>query len=153
MEGGYQQETTMEFVTSVLIQAAAILGSKALEESARISVREGWDSVKAAIKRKFGTASVAATVLEELPAAASVVAEVPAAARTAAISSLVNQLQSLRLDEDSDLKMLVQRLEAILQSSVPQSLLQPAPVVFNNEGMQAEKVFQHSHFIGPVTFN
>jgi hypothetical protein len=116
-------------------------------------VREGWDSVKAAIKRKFGTASVAATVLEELPAAASVVAEVPAAARTAAISSLVNQLQSLRLDEDSDLKMSVQRLEAILQSSVPQSLLQPAPVVFNNEGMQAEKVFQHSHFIGPVTFN
>jgi len=142
----------MDFVTGVLMQAAIILGSKALEESARISVREGWDALKEAIKRKFGTSSHAATVMEELPAAASIVAELPPANNDAVIGSLAHRLQGLKLEADSDLQALVQRLDTILKSSVPANALQAASTVVNRT-IYAKTVLEGANFNAPVTFN
>jgi hypothetical protein len=137
----------MDFVADVLIQAATILGSRGLEEAAQISVREGWDALKDAIKRKFGATSTAVAVLEELPAA-SVVTNVPAKSGDTAISSLKTRLQTLNLDDDDDLLALAQRLQVIIKAVAPRT-----STVYNNNNVSADQIFQGTSFNGPVTFN
>lgn len=96
---------------SILLAAAAVLGTKTVEESTKHAVADLWSALKAAIKSRRGADSSELQVLadvEQLPAGQS-----PSPA-------LATRVSALRLADDPEVAALLLRVESLLAQRAPE---------------------------------
>lgn len=98
---------------SILLAAASVLGTKAVEESTKLAVAELWSSLKSLVKGKRGVDSPALEVINEIEHHP---AQTPPTPPTPMLSARVAALQ---LAEDPDIGPLLQRVEALLAQKAP----------------------------------
>ena len=107
---------------SILLAAAAVLGTKTVEESTKLAVADLWSALKAAVKSKRGADSPALQVLhdvEQLPADHS-----PPPA-------LATRVSALRLADDPEVATLLQRVESLLGQRAPE-VIESKRYIFEN---------------------
>lgn len=97
-------------VATILIAAGTVFGTKAVEESAKQSVAALWSSMKALVKRKRGADSDDLDVLDDIERLPPDTPPPPA---------LEYRVKALQLDDDPDLRALLQSIETLLKEKAP----------------------------------
>ena len=124
----------MDPVIAVLLQAAGVIGSTLLSETAKRAVGETWDTAMKAIKRRLGADHPAPALAERLRSAGDAEAEA---------APLREQLAKMQLGDDPELLDAVRPLSAALSQHGLQ-----APTVYANTIKGAAVVMgnQTNHF-------
>jgi hypothetical protein len=97
-------------VSSILLAAGTVLGTKAIDESTKLAVGELWSSLKSLLKRQKGGDTTAVEVLEQVERTPAGQSLPPA---------LFQQIQTLNLTSDPAVNALLQQVEALLQQRAP----------------------------------
>lgn len=107
---------------SILLAAAAVLGTKAVEESTKLAVSDLWSELKAAIKRRRGADSPALQVLHDVELLPPDHSPHPA---------LATRISTLRLADDPEVAALLQRVESLLGQRAPE-VIESKRYIFEN---------------------
>lgn len=106
---------------SILLAAAALLGTKAVEESTKHAVSDLWSALKAAVKRRNGADSPALQVLHDVELLPPDLLPPP---------TLATRISALHLTDDPEIVELLQRVESLLGQQASKST-QSAKTIVN----------------------
>lgn len=94
-------------VATVLVAAASVIGTKAIDESTKLAIADLWSSMKSAVKRKWGADSDAIDVIGE-------VERLPA--DTPPSPALSQRVVALELQSDPEIAAVLLRIEDQLKA-------------------------------------
>jgi hypothetical protein len=100
-------------VGTILLAAASVLGTKAIEESTKLAVGDMWSTLKSTLARKRGADSPAIEVFDAIE-------RLPSDARPD--PALAQRIDALALPNDPEVDALLQRLEEFLRQRAPTSI-------------------------------
>ena len=108
---------------SILLAAAGVLGTKAVEESTKLAVADLWSTLKSAVKGRRGADSPALQVLHDVEQLPPDPSPPPA---------VVSRLSALRLADDPKEDALLQKLESLLAQRAPEVIERKRYIFENN---------------------
>ena len=96
----------MDTAADILLQAATLIGSAALDEASKQAVGDAWGAAKSAIKRKFGIGNLASVLIDDLP---------DAAGNDTRMATIQAQLAPLHLERDAEVLKAIEDLAATIR--------------------------------------